>query len=76
MTTTETPAAELREAAALLREHVDAATPGRWHHMCLGSEGCQVLNDGHLRERKWGEGEDCGCEFIFHGCWLWLMVYG
>jgi len=51
-TTTETPASQLREAAALLRERVGAASPGRWSHMCLGSEGCQVLNDGHLRERK------------------------
>jgi hypothetical protein len=28
--TTQTPAAELREAAALLRERAEAATPGPW----------------------------------------------
>ena len=44
--------AELRLAATLLREHAQAATGGRWHHMCMGSEGCAVINDGHLRERK------------------------
>jgi hypothetical protein len=52
MADTETPAAQLREAAALLRGRAGAASPGRWSHMCLGSEGCQVLNDGYLRERK------------------------
>ena len=52
MTATDTPAAQLRDAAALLRKRVSAASPGRWSQMCLGSEGCQVLNDGHLRERK------------------------
>jgi hypothetical protein len=46
------PAAYLRKAAARMRAQRSAASPGRWHHMCVGSEGCQVLNDGHLRERK------------------------
>lgn len=46
------PAAYLRKAAARMRDQRVAASPGRWHHMCLGSEGCQVLNDGHLRDRK------------------------
>jgi hypothetical protein len=48
----EFPADEIRRAAALMREKAEAASPGPWHHMCLGSEGCQVINDGHLRERK------------------------
>jgi hypothetical protein len=46
------PAEELREAAKLMRETAEAATGGRWQHMCMGSEGCQVINNGHLRERK------------------------
>lgn len=45
-------AAIMRQAAALMRERAEAASPGPWHQMCMGSEGCQVLNDGHLRERK------------------------
>jgi len=43
---------ELRTAAKLMRERGQAATGGRWHHLCMGSEGCAVINDGHLRERK------------------------
>ena len=43
---------ELRTAAKLMRERGHAATGGRWHHMCMGSEGCAVINDGHLRERR------------------------
>jgi len=43
---------ELRTAAKLMRERGHAATGGRWHHLCMGSEGCAVINDGHLRERK------------------------
>lgn len=35
-----------------MRERAGAATPGRWREMHLGSEGCIVLNDGRLRERK------------------------
>ena len=46
------PAETLRSAAALMRERANAASPGPWHEMCLGSEGCSVLNDGRLRERK------------------------
>ena len=46
------PAALLREAAALMRDRAAAATPGRWREMHLGSEGCIVLNDGRLRDRK------------------------
>jgi hypothetical protein len=46
------PAAYLRKAAERMREQRLAASPGRWRHMCMGSEGCQVLNDGHLRDRK------------------------
>ena len=42
---------ELREAAALIRERAEGASQGRWAHMCMGSEGCAVHNDGHLRER-------------------------
>jgi hypothetical protein len=46
------PPEELRFAAKLLRERADAATPGPWQHMCLGSEGCLVLRaTGTLRER-------------------------
>ena len=52
MSTTETPAALLRDAAALLRKRVSAASPGRWRQMCLGSEGCQVINAGYLCERR------------------------
>jgi hypothetical protein len=48
----ESPADEIRRAAALVREKAEAASPGPWHEMCMGSEGCQVINDGHLRERK------------------------
>lgn len=43
---------ELREAARLIRERANAASPGPWHQMCMGSEGCSVLNDGRLRDRK------------------------
>jgi hypothetical protein len=46
------PAAYLRKAADRMRAQRLAASPGRWSHMCMGSEGCQVLNDGHLRDRK------------------------
>lgn len=46
---------ELRLAAKMLRERADAATPGPWQHMCLGSEGCQVLRaSGTVRERGRG----------------------
>lgn len=47
-----TPAETLRKAAALMREKAEAASLGPWHEMCLGSEGCMVLNNGRLRERK------------------------
>jgi hypothetical protein len=47
-----TPAEELRAAAKLMREGAEAASPGPWHQLCMGSEGCSVINDGHLRERK------------------------
>lgn len=46
------PVAELREAARLMREHAAAATSGKWTEMHLGSEGCIVINDGKLRDRK------------------------
>jgi len=50
---TETPPAELlRAVAARMRELADAATPGTWSHNCMGSHGCQVYNDGRLREHK------------------------
>lgn len=48
----EHPAALMRRAAGRLTELADAASPGPWHHMCMGSEGCSVINDGHLRGRK------------------------
>ena len=55
MTTTETPAAQLRAAAARLRELANGATPGPWKHMCLGSEGCLVIREhGTIRERGRG----------------------
>lgn len=45
----------LRIAASTLREHAEAATPGLWQHMCLGSEGCLVLRrHGTVRERGKG----------------------
>jgi hypothetical protein len=47
-----TPAETLRLAAGLMRERAEAASPGPWHQMCMGSEGCSVINDGRLRERK------------------------
>jgi len=48
-------AAVLRATAALLREHADAATPGPWQHMCMGSDGCLVLRKtGTVRERGHG----------------------
>jgi hypothetical protein len=48
----EDPAETMRRAAMLMRERAGAASPGPWHQMCMGSDGCQVLNDGRLRERK------------------------
>jgi hypothetical protein len=51
-TETKGPAGTLRRAAKLMRERAEAASPGPWHQMCMGSEGCLVLNDGHLRDRK------------------------
>lgn len=48
----ETPAELMRRAAALMLQRADAASPGTWHEMCMGSEGCSVINDGRLRERK------------------------
>ena len=54
-TTTETPAAQLRTAAKLMRERAEKATPGPWKHMCLGSEGCTTIRDsGTIRERGRG----------------------
>lgn len=51
-TTPDSPAAELRQAAKLLRERASEATPGPWKHMCLGSEGCVVMRaSGTIRER-------------------------
>jgi hypothetical protein len=46
------PGAYLRKAAERMEVQAKAATTGGWHHMCMGSDGCQVHNDGHLRERK------------------------
>lgn len=55
MTSEIPPSAYLRQAATTLREHASAATPGLWQHMCLGSEGCQVLRrHGTIRERGKG----------------------
>lgn len=55
MATTGTPAAQLRAAAARLRELANGATPGPWKHMCLGSEGCLVIREhGTIRERGRG----------------------
>lgn len=52
MPDTANPVAELREASRLMRERAESASQGRWHHLCMGSEGCSVINDGHLRERR------------------------
>ena len=50
-----TVAEELRHAATIIRERADAATPGPWKHMCLGSEGCTTIRDsGTIRERGRG----------------------
>jgi hypothetical protein len=47
-----TPAAEvLSQVAAAMLALSEAATPDRWVHMCLGSEGCQVIRDCGPRER-------------------------
>jgi hypothetical protein len=55
MADTGSPAALLRQAAALLKERAEKATPGPWKHMCLGSEGCMVIRDhGTIRERGRG----------------------
>jgi hypothetical protein len=54
-TTTDTPAAQLRAAAKLLRERAEKATPGPWKRMCLGSEGCLVIRD-HATIRERGRG--------------------
>lgn len=48
----ESPADLIRRAEALMRQRAEAASPGRWNEMCMGSEGCSVLNDGRLRDRK------------------------
>lgn len=54
-TTTQAPPAELRRAASLMRERAQAATPGPWRHMCMGSDGCLVIRDsGTIRERGHG----------------------
>ena len=51
----ENPAETMRQAATLLREQANAATPGPWQHMCIGSEGCLVLRKtGTIRERGRG----------------------
>ena len=50
-----TVAEELRHAAALIRERADAATPGPWRHMCMGSDGCIVIRTtGTIREKMRG----------------------
>lgn len=46
------PADLLRSVAARIRDLADAATPGTWTEMHLGSEGCIVHNDGKLRDRR------------------------
>ena len=46
------PAELMARAAALMRQRAEAASPGPWQQICLGSEGCQVVNDGKLRDRK------------------------
>jgi hypothetical protein len=48
----EAPAELIRRAATLMRQRAEAASPGPWQEMCMGSEGCSVLNDGRLRDRK------------------------
>lgn len=51
----ESPADEIRRAAALMRERAENATSGPWQHMCLGSEGCLVLRkSGTVRDRGRG----------------------
>ena len=51
----ENPAEAIRLAASLMREIAGKATPGPWAHMCLGSDGCQVLRStGTARERSRG----------------------
>jgi hypothetical protein len=48
--TPETP--DLPVAARLMRLGADAATAGTWQHLRMGSEGCRIINDGRLRDRK------------------------
>lgn len=47
-----TVAEELRQAAALIRERAEAATPGPWKHMCLGSDGCIVVRTTGTKQEK------------------------
>jgi hypothetical protein len=50
--THERPASLILRAESLMRQRAEAASPGRRLEMCMGSEGCQVINDGKLRDRK------------------------
>ena len=36
-----------------MRERAEAATPDRWLHMCMGSEGCQIIRDAPVSERRY-----------------------
>jgi hypothetical protein len=45
-----TEAQELREAARLMRERANAATPGPWQHECLGSDFCMVFAGEWMRD--------------------------
>jgi hypothetical protein len=53
--TDRSPAETLRLAAGYIRKLAEAATPGPWQHMCMGSDGCLVLRaSGTVRERGRG----------------------
>jgi hypothetical protein len=53
--TDRSPAETLRLAAEQIRKAAEAATPGPWQHMCMGSDGCLVLRaNGTVRERHRG----------------------
>ena len=52
MTETLSVAGELRAAATLMRERAEAATPGPWIHLCMGSDSCTVVRKSRsIRDR-------------------------
>jgi hypothetical protein len=52
MTATQTQTDLMYTAVDILMNHADNATPGPWQHMCMGSDGCQIIRDAPMSERK------------------------